>query len=84
METSNTQYQLPEFDFVPPPELAGGAPRRYPLAIVGAGLAGLTLAADLASRGVACVVLDEDSTVGVRGASSRGIAYMQKTLEVMA
>jgi 3-(3-hydroxy-phenyl)propionate hydroxylase len=87
METNPTHYQLPEFAFVPPPELAGDAadrPRqRYPLVIVGAGLAGLTLAADLASRGVACTVLDEDHTVGVRGASSRGIAYMQKTLEIM-
>ncbi|MGV3571386.1 MAG: FAD-dependent monooxygenase [Ramlibacter sp.] len=82
MET--THYQLPEFEFVPPPELAGASKRSYPLVIVGAGLAGLTLAADLASRGVACVVLDEDNTVGVRGASSRGIAYMQKTLEIMA
>ncbi|MFD0668294.1 FAD-dependent oxidoreductase [Ramlibacter sp. MAHUQ-53] len=87
METS-THYRLPEFEFVPPPELAPGAGgqqrKRHSLVIVGAGLAGLTLAADLASRGVACTVLDEDNTVGVRGASSRGIAYMQKTLEIMA
>lgn len=77
-------YQLPEFDYVRPPELRGEAPKRYPLVIVGGGLAGLTLAADLASRGVSCVLLDEDNTVGVRGASSRGIAYIQRTLEVMA
>jgi 3-(3-hydroxy-phenyl)propionate hydroxylase len=84
METSTTEYRLPEFAFTPPPELDGNPPKkRYPLVIVGAGLAGLTLAADLAVRGVECVVLDEDNTVGVRGASSRGIAYVQKTLEVM-
>lgn len=83
METPQTHYQLPEFAFVPPPELAGGAQHRHSLVIVGAGLAGLTLAADLASRGVRCTVLDEDNTVGVRGASSRGIVYFQKTLEIM-
>jgi 3-(3-hydroxy-phenyl)propionate hydroxylase len=79
-------YVLPQFDYTTPPELARGgrAPGRYPLVIVGGGLAGLTLAADLASRGVRCVLLDDDDTVGVRGASSRGMAYMQRSLEIMA
>jgi 3-(3-hydroxy-phenyl)propionate hydroxylase len=76
-------YTLPEYPFVRPPELQGHTPGRYPVVIVGAGLAGLTLAADLSLRGVRCIVLDEDNTVGVRGASSRGIVYVQKTLEVM-
>lgn len=76
-------YTLPEYPFRPPPELQGHAPGRYPVVIVGAGLAGLTLAADLSQRGLRCVVLDEDNTVGVRGASSRGIVYVQKTLEIM-
>jgi len=78
-------YALPDYPFVTPPELAGGSsPARYPLVIVGGGLAGLTLAADLASRGLRCTLIDEDHTVGVRGASSRGIAYVQRTLEIMA
>ena len=88
-------YQLPEFAFVTPPELRGGTgtstaaasrsgtPQRYPLVIIGAGLAGLALACDLAERGVPAVVLDDDNTIGVRGASSRGIVYAQKTLEMM-
>jgi 3-(3-hydroxy-phenyl)propionate hydroxylase len=50
--------------------------------IVGAGPSGLTLACDLAQRGVRAVLLDEDDTVGVRGASSRGICYAQKSLEI--
>jgi len=75
-------YQLPVFPFVTPPELTGAMPTRYPVVIVGGGLVGLTLACDLASRGVAAVVLDEDDTVGVRGASSRGMCYAQKSLEV--
>ncbi|HSW03579.1 FAD-dependent monooxygenase [Aquabacterium sp.] len=82
--TAASTYDLPEFAFRTPPELVGAAPGRYPIVIVGGGLAGLTLAADLASRGVASVLLDEDNTVGVRGASSRGIVYVQRTLEIMA
>lgn len=81
--TANSSYTLPEYAFVPPPDLGAPSPRRYPVVIVGAGLAGLTLAADLSLRGVPCVVLDEDNTVGVRGASSRGIVYVQRTLEIM-
>ncbi len=76
-------YALPEYPFVAPPDLSAVAPRRYPVVIVGAGLAGLTLAADLSLQGVRCVVLDEDNTIGVRGASSRGIVYVQRTLEIM-
>lgn len=75
-------YDLPVYDYVQPPELSGTPGRRYPVVIVGAGLAGLTLACDLASRGIASVVLDEDDTIGVRGASSRGICYAQKSLEI--
>ncbi len=83
-QPSPTGYALPEYAYVRPPELVHGPQPRYPLVIVGGGLAGLTLAADLAVRGVRCVLLDEDHTVGVRGASSRGIVYVQRTLEVMA
>src|SRR4051812_20646100 len=78
-------YELPHWPFVAPPDLAntpGGERIRYPVVIAGGGLAGLTLACDLALRGVRAVVLDEDDTVGVRGASSRGICYAQKSLEI--
>ncbi|HLB17202.1 MAG TPA: FAD-dependent monooxygenase [Burkholderiales bacterium] len=77
-------YKLPVYPFVPPPELARGERKRYPIVIVGGGLSGLTLGCDLANRGIDCVLLDEDDTIGVRGASSRGIVYAQKTLEVFA
>ena len=75
-------YALPTFPFVRPPELEG-VTRRHRIAIVGGGLAGLTLACDLAQRGVEAVLLDEDDTIGVKGASSRGICYAQKSLETM-
>lgn len=77
-------YELPSWPFVPPPELGSDATVRHPIVIVGAGPAGLTLACDLARRGVRAVLLDEDDTVGVRGASSRGICYAQKSLEIFA
>jgi 3-(3-hydroxy-phenyl)propionate hydroxylase len=74
-------YNLPVFPYRRPAELAGER-KRHKVAVVGGGLAGLTAACDLASRGVPVVLLDEDDTVGVRGASSRGIVYAQKTLEI--
>jgi 3-(3-hydroxy-phenyl)propionate hydroxylase len=75
-------YELPHWPFVPPPDLGAGERIRYPVVIAGGGLAGLTLACDLALRGVRAVLLDEDDTVGVKGASSRGICYAQKSLEI--
>ena len=80
--TQGTGYQLPEYPFVPPPELTTGTAHRHPIVIVGGGMAGLTLACGLARLGVQCVLLDEDNTVGVKGASSRGICYTQKSLEI--
>jgi len=76
------EYELPRWPFRPPPELGSSTPVRHPIVIAGAGPAGLTLACDLAKRGVRAVLLDEDDTVGVRGASSRGICYAQKSLEI--
>ena len=75
-------YELPSWPHVPPPDLGARERRRYPVVIAGGGLAGLTLACDLLLRGVPVVLLDEDDTVGVRGASSRGICYAQKSLEI--
>ncbi len=77
-------YELPSWPFVAPPDLEAPKRLRYPVVIAGAGLSGLTLACDLLLRGIPVVVLDEDDTVGVRGASSRGICYAQKSLEIFA
>ncbi len=71
-------YALPQYPFTPPP--AGRD--HHSVAIIGGGLTGLTLANDLVQRGIDVVLLDEDDTVGVRGASSRGICYAQKSLEI--
>jgi 3-(3-hydroxy-phenyl)propionate hydroxylase len=74
-------YTLPVFPYRRPAELDGKR-QRHPVVVVGGGLSGLTAACDLAQRGIAVVMIDEDETVGVRGASSRGIVYAQKTLEI--
>ena len=42
-------YELPSWPFVAPPELASGQRIRHPVVIAGGGLAGLTLACDLAA-----------------------------------
>src|SRR6218665_3583435 len=80
--TVGTGYTLPEYPFVEPPELASGEVKRHDVVIVGAGITGLTLACSLARLGVSAVLLDEDNTVGVKGAASRGICYTQKSLEI--
>ena len=67
-----------------PPELLGGDETKYPVVIVGAGLTGLTAACALADLGINVVLVDDDKTVGVRGASSRGVCYSQKSLEIFA
>ena len=75
-------YTLPAYPFVAPPELGSTKTVRHAIVIVGAGITGLTLACALAKKGVAAVLLDEDNSVGVKGASSRGICYTQKSLEI--
>ena len=83
--TDNNQgsgYRLPEYPFRVPPEISEGPQARYPVVIVGGGLAGLAVACDLATRGVRAVLLDDDNTIGVRGLASRGITYAQKSLEI--
>ena len=75
-------YDLPRYPFVPPPELHAPGVTRHAVVVVGAGITGLTLACALARQGVRAIVLDEDNTVGVKGASSRGICYTQKSLEI--
>lgn len=80
--TSGAGYVLPEYEFVPPPELKSETMVRHPIVIVGGGITGLTLACSLARLGVKAILIDEDNTVGVKGASSRGICYTQKSLEI--
>ncbi len=81
---STPRYALPEYAFVAPAELSSKHIHTHQVVIVGAGLSGLTLACKLAQLGIAAVLLDEDNTVGVKGAFSRGICYTQQSLEIFA
>lgn len=73
-----TRYSHAEQPFVRPPELDGGR-TKAPVAIVGAGPVGLAMAIDLAQRGVASVVLDDNNVVSV---GSRAICWAKRTLEI--
>jgi 3-(3-hydroxy-phenyl)propionate hydroxylase len=80
--TRGSGYELPQYPFREPPEIAAGEASHHPVVIIGGGITGLTAACALAQYGIAAVLLDEDNTVGVKGASSRGICYTQKSLEI--
>jgi 3-(3-hydroxy-phenyl)propionate hydroxylase len=64
-------YVLPNYEFRRPPELSGGESPLYPVAIVGAGLAGLVSALELGSRGVAERIRGKGVTWNEGGACSR-------------
>jgi 3-(3-hydroxy-phenyl)propionate hydroxylase len=71
-------YDYAPFPYTPPPGLTRSEPR-HPVVIVGAGPIGLAMAIDLAQRGVASVVLDDNNVVSV---GSRAICWAKRTLEI--
>ena len=56
------------------------AETHHPVVVAGGGLVGLTIALDLARRGVRVVLLDEDDTVST---GSRAICFAKRTLEIL-
>lgn len=73
-----SSYTYRHYSYRRPAELDGKAERR-PVVIVGAGMAGPTLALSLAQRGVPSVILDEDDTVSL---GSRSICQAKHSLEI--
>ena len=71
-------YDYAPFPYVAPPGLTQTEPR-WPVAIVGAGPIGLSMAIDLALRGVKSVVLDDNNVVSV---GSRALCWSKRTLEI--
>ncbi len=67
------------FAYIPPAGLTRPEPV-HRVVIVGAGPVGLTLALDLAQRGVSVVVLDDNDVVSV---GSRAICWAKRTLEIL-
>src|SRR5436190_15185014 len=74
-----SSYEYRHYPYVRPRELDRRG-RRRPVVIVGAGIAGPTLALSLATRGVAVLLLDEDDTVSL---GSRSICQAKHSLEVL-
>jgi 3-(3-hydroxy-phenyl)propionate hydroxylase len=72
-------YQSQEFEYKRSRDQDVAAPERHPVVIVGAGPVGLTLAIDLAKRGVKVVVLDDDFKLST---GSRAICFAKRTLEI--
>jgi len=76
-----SQSHSTPFPVTKPPELGGpgNAQSVYPVAIIGAGPIGLAAAIDLAQRGIASVVLDDNNVVSV---GSRAICWAKRSLEI--
>ncbi|MES2511624.1 MAG: FAD-dependent oxidoreductase [Pseudomonadota bacterium] len=72
-------YQSLEFDYQRCSDQDAVTPVRHPVVIVGAGPVGLSLAVDLAQRGVRVVLLDNDRTLST---GSRAICFAKRTLEI--
>ncbi len=72
-------YQSLEFPYVRSPDQDAAAPARHPVIVVGAGPVGLSLAIDLAQRGVRVLLLDNDNKLSH---GSRAICFAKRTLEI--
>ncbi len=72
-------YSYPVYPYVQTAEQATGTPARHKVVVIGAGPVGLTAALDLAARGVAVVVMDDNNTVSV---GSRAVCYAKRPLEI--
>ena len=72
-------FQKVEFDYRRHPDQSAPAPVRHPVVVVGAGPVGLSLAVDLAQRGIPVVLLDNDHTLST---GSRAICFAKRTLEI--
>ena len=74
-----TDFERLAFDVRRSADQDAAVPVRHPVVVVGAGPVGLTLAIDLAQRGVPVVLLDNDHTLAK---GSRAICFAKRTLEI--
>ena len=75
----DVDYQSLTFPTTAHADQRAATPVRRPVVIVGAGPVGLSLAIDLAQRGVAVVLLDNDNRLST---GSRAICFAKRTLEI--
>ena len=77
--TDSVDFQAIEFAYRAHPDQHATEPVRHPVVVVGAGPVGLSLAIDLAQRGVEVLLLDNDNRLST---GSRAICFAKRTLEV--
>ncbi|RQP23211.1 FAD-dependent monooxygenase [Piscinibacter terrae] len=77
--TSEVDYQSLRFDYRRSTDQDATDPARHPVVIVGAGPVGMSLAIDLAQRGIRVVLLDNDCALST---GSRAICFAKRTLEI--
>ena len=68
-----------QFAYRRSPDQGAAQPVRHAVIVIGAGPVGLSLAVDLAQRGIPAVVLDDSDRVGE---GSRAICFAKRTLEI--
>ena len=76
---ADTDFQALQFDYQRAPDHDLAEPARHPVVVVGAGPVGLSLAIDLAQRGVPVLLLDNDDRLST---GSRAICFAKRTLEI--
>jgi 3-(3-hydroxy-phenyl)propionate hydroxylase len=77
--SANERKSLFHFGYLRSPDQDAATPVRHRVAIVGAGPVGLTMALDLAQRGIPSVLLDDADRIGE---GSRGLCYSKRALEI--
>ena len=78
-QATAVNYQALEFAYRASPDQTAPVPVHHPVVIVGAGPVGLSLAIDLAQRGVKVLLLDNDHKLS---SGSRAICFAKRTLEI--
>lgn len=78
-EATGADIQAMRFQWSRSPDQDAAVPVRHPVVVVGAGPVGLSLAIDLAQRGVRVLVLDNDDRLSN---GSRAICFAKRTLEI--
>lgn len=77
--THGDPTRKPTYAVDPNPCEQATSPDPLPVVVVGAGMTGLTLAIDLAQRGIPCVLLDGNDT---SGSGSRSTSHAKRSLEI--